>query len=87
MCEKFMLQTINESNQVISNNMIQNFLNMKEVQSITGKSRSTINRWIAKGSFPRPIKLGENSIAWPAEAVTAWRESLINQSTSIVGSY
>jgi len=64
--------------------MIQNFLNMKDVQSITGKSRSTVYRWIAKGSFPRPIQLGENSVAWPAEAIENWRENTINQSNSTV---
>jgi len=78
-----MLNKIQESNQVMPTNMIQKFLNMKEVISITGKSRSTINRWVEKGSFPKPIQLGENSKAWPVEVISAWRESKINQSTII----
>jgi len=60
------------------------FLNMKEVISITGKSRSTINRWVKKGSFPKPTQLGKNSKAWPVEVISAWREEMITQSTNIV---
>jgi len=78
-----MLNKIQESNQVMPTNMIQKFLNMNDVISITGKSRSTINRWVKKGSFPDSIQLGENSKAWPIEVISEWRESKINQSTTI----
>jgi len=35
-------------------------------------SRSTLLRKVAAGEFPRPIRLGSNSIAWPAAEVIAW---------------
>ncbi len=60
------------------------FLSMKDVMSILGKSRSTVNRWIVLGTLPKPIKLGENSIVWPAEVISAWRENMITQSNSTV---
>ncbi|MAD63846.1 AlpA family phage regulatory protein [Haliea sp.] len=44
-----------------------------------GKSRSTIYRWVSEGRFPKPVKLGANSIAWPIEELIAWRDSLIQE--------
>jgi len=75
---------LSETNSFVASPLPQNFLNMKDVQSITGKSRSTLYRWINNGSFPEPINIGENSIAWPAESISAWRENTINQSNSKV---
>lgn len=54
-------------------------LPMAEILSITGKSRSTIYRWIIEGNFPAPVKIGGNSVAWPEEALVTWREKLLNQ--------
>jgi len=51
---------------------------ISEVQFLVGgKSRSTIYRWVANGSFPEPVRTGGNSIAWPEEAILDWRESVI----------
>lgn len=35
-------------------------------------SRSTLLRRVASGEFPRPVKLGPNTIAWPAADVRDW---------------
>ena len=75
----------NDSKTALSS-FILNFLSMKEVLSITGKSRSTIYRWIANGSFPSPVNIGVGSIAWPVEVIAEWREQQINQS-KLIGSY
>lgn len=40
-------------------------------------SRSTLLRKVAAGEFPRPIRLGANSIAWPAAEVIAWAAARI----------
>ena len=61
------------------------FLLMKDIMELLGKSRSTINRWIQKGYFPAPIKIGGNSIAWPVEVIAEWREQQINQSNIVRG--
>ena len=37
-------------------------------------SRSTIDRWEAKGLFPRRIHLGANIIAWRLDEVQKWLE-------------
>lgn len=37
-----------------------------------GLSKSQIYRLIRSGKFPPPVRLGPNSVAWPAEHVHAW---------------
>ena len=54
-------------------------LNIKQVQEILGgKSRSTLYRWIAEGSFPAPVKLCGSSV-WPMETIINWRNELLSQ--------
>ena len=38
-------------------------------------NRVTLARWIRKQGFPRPLQLGENSLAWRADEVEAWLAS------------
>ena len=47
-------------------------LRTKEVQDITGLSRTTIWRMERKGDFPARVMLGENSIGWRYVEVDAW---------------
>ena len=47
-------------------------LRMSQVQNRTGLSRSTIRRWVARGLFPQPIKLGENVVGWIEAEIDAW---------------
>ncbi len=35
-------------------------------------SSATLWRWVAKGDFPKPVKLSSRITAWPIEAVQAW---------------
>ena len=35
-------------------------------------NRVTLSRWVKAGTFPSPIKLGENSIGWRARDVQEW---------------
>ena len=49
---------------------------MKEVQRITGLSRSTIYAQIAKGQFPQQVKLtGARSVGWHEAAIIEWIEA------------
>lgn len=51
-------------------------LRLKEVQRMTGLSRSTIYAEIAKGRFPRQVQLtGVRSVDWHENAVIKWIES------------
>jgi prophage regulatory protein len=36
------------------------------------RNRMTLYRWIKKGTFPRPVKIGANTVAWRAESVERW---------------
>jgi prophage regulatory protein len=45
------------------------------VEAVTGLSRSTIYDLMAKGAFPRPVKLTGKAVAWPESAIADWLES------------
>lgn len=46
-------------------------LRTPDVCAVTGMARPTLYEAMAKGLFPRPIKLGEKSSAWPCRDVDA----------------
>jgi prophage regulatory protein len=46
----------------------------RDIESITGLSRSTIYDLIKKGQFPKPIKLTARAVAWSRADVLAWVE-------------
>ena len=49
---------------------------LKDVQRMTGLSRSSIYAQIAKGNFPKQISLtGARSVGWHEQAVIRWIES------------
>ncbi|WP_270687981.1 helix-turn-helix transcriptional regulator [Aeromonas sp. D3] len=50
-------------------------LRRKQVEEITSLSRSTIYAMIAKGSFPKPVRLGPQRVAWRQMDVVSWLES------------
>ena len=47
-----------------------------EVARLTGLSKATINRSYRDGSFPRPLRLGPQSIGWPRNETLEWLGSL-----------
>ena len=46
-------------------------LRRREVEEITGLSRSSIYRLMADGEFPRPVKVGSAAVRWRASDTTA----------------
>lgn len=51
-------------------------LRLCQVKELTGLSRSTIYAEIAKGEFPRQIRLtGGRSVGWHEDAIIQWIES------------
>lgn len=52
-------------------------LRLPAVKEATGLARSTIYALIAKGEFPRPIKLTPKLSAWDAAEIDAWIEARI----------
>lgn len=49
-----------------------NLWKIRAVVNFTGRSRGSILRDVAKGIFPKPIRLGENSVAWLRVEVEKW---------------
>ena len=52
--------------------MATKLLRRPEVEGITGLSRATIYARINVGTFPLPVRLGPNSVAWRADDVNQW---------------
>ena len=48
------------------------FLRRKQVEQITGLSRSSIYAMMATGDFPRQKKIGRRAVAWLKEEIEAW---------------
>jgi prophage regulatory protein len=48
---------------------------MRDLTSDYGLSPATVYRWISEGSFPQPIRLGRNSVAWKGEEIEEWVRS------------
>ena len=52
----------------------QGFIRQKSLLSLVGFSAPTLWRKVKAGTFPRPVKLGQNMTAWRYEEVQAWME-------------
>lgn len=50
-------------------------LRRREVERITGMSRSSIYRLMQEAEFPRPVRIGPAAVRWKASDITAWIES------------
>lgn len=51
-------------------------LRLAEVKAATGLSHSTINRRMNEGVFPRPARLGPQTVRWRERDIVAWQKSL-----------
>lgn len=58
---------------------MQNVLRRNEVEKATGLPRSTIYEKMAKGEFPKPIKLTAKSVGWLENEIIAWQKARIQQ--------
>lgn len=47
------------------------FLRRPQVETRTGKKRSTIYKDIQEGLLPPPVKIGSRAVAWPAHEIEA----------------
>ena len=47
-------------------------LRRKEVEEVTGRSRSAIYEGMATGTFPKPVKIGARAVAWPESVIRQW---------------
>ena len=51
---------------------LERMLRRKEVEAITGRSRSAIYEGVAAGTFPKPVKIGARAVAWPESVIRNW---------------
>lgn len=52
-------------------------LRRKQVEAITGLSRSSIYSKMETGTFPKQIKLGERAVGWLGDEIQAWLASRV----------
>jgi prophage regulatory protein len=50
-----------------------------KVEEKTGMGRSAIYAAMAQGRYPKPVRLGENSVAWIADEVEAWIKARVSE--------
>ena len=50
-------------------------LRRRQVEEITGMSRSLIYKMMLEGEFPRPVRVGPMAVRWRASDITTWMES------------
>lgn len=56
-------------------------IRLPETLAKTGLSRTRLYEAVARGTFPKPVKLGPNAraVAWPIEEVEGWIAKCIAQ--------
>lgn len=52
---------------------LKRFLRRPQVEEMTGLPESSLYAEMAKGAFPKPIKISANRVAWLEEDVAAWQ--------------
>ena len=58
-------------------------LRLPEVEARTGKSRSSIYKCVADGTFPKQIKLGPRAVGWVEAEIEAHNQACIEASRSV----
>lgn len=47
-------------------------IRLSEVLANTGLARSTVYKYVADGSFPKPVSLGDRAVGWVESEVQEW---------------
>lgn len=53
------------------------FLRLPQVKAMTGLGRTRVYRLIGEGAFPRPVRLGPQSVAWLQSEIESWMQGRI----------
>ena len=62
---------------------MQRILRRRDVENLTGLSRSTLYAMMADGNFPSPIKLGKRAVGWQDTDLTEWIASRPKKSNPV----
>lgn len=57
--------------------MVNTVLRRADVERATGLPRSTIYEMMARGTFPKPIKLGTRAVGWLETEILAWQRARV----------
>jgi prophage regulatory protein len=58
---------------------LQKVYRLKAVEALTGKKRSALYDDIAKGKFPKPIRVGDRAVAWLEQDLLEWQRRRISR--------
>lgn len=47
-------------------------IRLKEVMDLTGLSRASVYKFMAKNTFPKSVSLGDRAVAWVEQEVADW---------------
>ena len=59
--------------------MTQRLIRRREVEQLTGLTRSTLYELVAKGKFPKPVPISAQAVAWVESEVADWQQRCIAQ--------
>ncbi len=48
---------------------------IKDVEDLTGRSRTTLRRWWDNGLFPKPVHINSR-VAWSAQVIEEWIKNI-----------
>lgn len=63
----------------MNTNQINSVLRLPQVISATGMSKATIYLWMSENRFPKPVRIGQRSVAWVAQEINDWILECIRQ--------
>ncbi len=56
--------------------MAEKLYRRKEVEDLTGLSRSSIYKMMSEGNFPRPVQITPKAVAWKKSDLAKWISEL-----------
>ena len=60
--------------------MLERVFRRREVERLTGLSRSSIYAMMTRGEFPRPIGLSVRAVGWLSSDIDAWLQGRVERS-------
>lgn len=57
------------------NMKVRGFIRQRAVSAMTQRSKAALYVDMAKGLFPRPIRIGARAVAWDIDEVHEWMQS------------
>ena len=77
--------TVSLLNKELSMTQPKKFLRFNDVSTLVGLGRTTIYKGIKAGTFPAPIRIGENAVAWDSTEIEHWQAACIAASRPQLG--